>query len=197
MQSAQKNIKGLILSGGLSTRMGKDKGELQYHDTSQRKYLFELLSKYCNATFISCNKEQSKYINDVPTIVDEYENIGPLGGILSAFQSNQNTAWVVIACDLPFINDEAIQYLIQHRNPLKKATCFLNEETNQPEPLLTIWEPSAFQNLLQSMHQNVFSPCRVLMNEDVEMLHASDSSILKNANTIDEYKQALYMLRQS
>lgn len=191
------NLNGLVLSGGQSTRMGSDKGELQYHKKTQRQYLFELLSHFCDAVFISCNKQQSTYINNLPIIIDEHANIGPLNGVLSAFQSNPNTAWLVVACDFPFINDETIQFLIHHRNTTKMATAFLDEATNLPEPLLTIWEPKAYQILLQSIQQKNYSPRKALMNEDVELLQTPDSSVLRNINTIDEHQQVLYALQHT
>lgn len=191
-----KNLNGLVLSGGQSSRMGKDKGGICYHDISQRIYLHEMLSTYCNEVFISCNTAQSKQINDLPIIEDVYQNIGPLGGILSAFQFNQNTAWLCVACDLPFINEETISYLISHRNPLKTATAFLNSEDNFPEPLVTIWEPKAFSFLLQYVKDGNYSPRKALTNFDTELLQVSNPIIFKNVNTKEEYNKAVSMLQQ-
>lgn len=190
------HINGLVLSGGQSTRMGKDKGEIHYYNTSQRKYLYYILSHHCQSTFISCNEEQSKHIIDTPIIKDVYENIGPLGGILSAFQINSNTAWLVVACDLPFVNDETIVYLINHRNPSKMATVFWDIENKFPEPMITIWEPCAYSVLLQLVKQGYHSPRKALINADVEILNAPDPLVLKNVNTTEEYEEVLSLLHK-
>src|SRR5207253_1657781 len=73
---------GLVLSGGQSSRMKKDKGGLNYHGISQREYLYGLLSRHCEKTFISCNEEQTSDIADsLPIIQDGFLNLGPTGGI--------------------------------------------------------------------------------------------------------------------
>lgn len=189
-------INGLVLSGGLSTRFGKDKGEIHYHNKSQRRYLYELLSPYCAAVYISCNEEQSEYINDLPKIEDTFLNIGPLDGILSAFKTNPNVAWLVVACDLPFLTDKEIIYLINHRNIFKMATAFWNEEGKHPEPMLAIWEPSIYPILLQLLGQSYLSPRKALIHANVELLHAPDASSLKNVNDVKEYKAVLRSLHE-
>ena len=84
MTSVDK-IYGLVLSGGKSTRMGKDKGLITYHGVPQREYLYQLLEKVCERTFISIREEQASEVSSaVNTIVDEDVFKGPFDGILSA-----------------------------------------------------------------------------------------------------------------
>ena len=87
----------LILIGGKSSRMGTDKGLLNYHGKPQREYLFDLAKKYCTEVYFSCRAEQQF---SEQSIIDTY-SLGPMGGILSAFDFNPNTAWLVVACDMP------------------------------------------------------------------------------------------------
>lgn len=189
-------INGLVLSGGQSTRMGRDKGSIAYHDKTQREHVFELLSSLCSETFISCNAMQSKDILDTPKIEDTFLGLGPVGGILSAFQQNPNTAWLTVACDLPFINEDTIEFLIQHRNPSKVATAFWDAEGKFPEPLVTIWEPKAYSVLLQFLAQGYSCPRKVLINSDVDILTAPDAFAFKNVNTTEEYREALSLLQK-
>lgn len=194
LQQQIPTLNGLVLAGGRSTRMGSDKGEIQYHGTTQRRHVFNLLSAHCKEVFISCNEEQAKAIADLPFIRDSFLNLGPLGGILSALQQNPNAAWLTIACDLPYLNAEAIDYLITHRNPSKMATAFLDAEGTFPEPLVTIWEPRAYPILLQFLSQGYSCPRKALINSDVEMLKAPDAFAFKNVNTTEEYREALTIL---
>ena len=190
-------INGLVLSGGKSTRMGTDKGILHYHHQSQRDHVFRLLSSHCHETYISCNAEQSKHITDIPKIEDTFLGLGPLSGILSAFQHNPNTAWLTIACDLPFLNDDTITYLITHRNFSKTATAFWDAEGKFPEPLVTIWEPKAYPVLLQFLAQGYSCPRKALINSDVEMLTATDTQTFENINTPEEYREAISILQKT
>ena len=172
-------LNGLVLCGGKSTRMGKDKGEIHYFDKNQREHVYKMISPYCKATFISCNADQSTHIIDLPKIEDAYLNVGPLGGILSAFKHDSSKAWLTIACDMPFLNNETITYLVQHRNSSKIATAFWDAAAKFPEPLITIWEPCAYPILLEYLARKCNSPSKVLANSDVEMLHAPNAANLK------------------
>ena len=115
--------------------------------------------------------------------------MGPFGAILSAFQTNPNAAWLVAACDQPLIDAGVLKELISKRNPSKYATAFYNPETDFPEPLITIWEPRAYSELLHFLSLGYSCPRKVLINSDIELLELEDSLVLKNANTPEEYEQ--------
>ena len=78
--SLKNDLYGLILAGGKSSRMQTDKGELQYHETTnQRTYLYKMLNLFCNKTFVSCRNEQVDHLqNGEEFIVDENLYQGPL-----------------------------------------------------------------------------------------------------------------------
>jgi molybdenum cofactor guanylyltransferase len=177
-------LNGLILSGGLSTRMGEEKRLINYHGKSQEEYLFELLNLYCSEVYVSLNQNQK---TNLPHIFDVNLSIkSPIVGIVSAFENNPETAWLVVACDMPFVNKKVIQYLIKHRNPEKFATAFLNPEENFPEPLLTIYEPKIFVELQESVKQGKKSPMKVLQSLEIELLKVIDNEMLINVNTVME-----------
>lgn len=178
-------MNGLILIGGKSSRMGTDKSLLNYHGKSQREYLFDLVRKYCTEVYFSCRAEQQFSEN---TIIDKYE-LGPMGGILSAFEHNENTAWLVVACDMPLIDENSFEVLINHRNNSKVATAFLNPETNAPDPLFTIYEPKTFQLLTQYVEVGNKSPKVFLQNNDTEIIVSANLSFLTNVNTKEEFDQ--------
>lgn len=181
-QITQLPTNGLILSGGLSTRMGEDKRLINYHGKNQEQYLFDLLKPYCSEVYISLNQNQT---TDLPHIIDLDLSIkSPIVGILSAFDKNAKTAWLVVACDMPFVNQKAIEYLIKHRNPEKFATAFLNPEENFPEPLLTIYEPKILEKLRETVNQGKKSPMKVLQNLEIELLKVIDNEMLTNINTV-------------
>lgn len=182
---------GLVLAGGKSQRMGEDKGALQYYEKPHREHTADLISKYCFQTFISCRKNQDEMIEtDHKKLYDTFEGLGPYGGILSAFREQPNMAWLTIACDLPYMSKETVQFLFKHRNPTKLATCFYNPETKFPEPLITIWEPRSYPVLLEFLSQGYSCPRKVLINTDIEMIEMPDPSEMHNANDRTAYEFA-------
>jgi len=186
-------LNGLVLIGGRSQRMGSPKEKIQWHGKEQRYYLLDLLQPYCETVYISCRAEQAREMADsleleqsYKLLPDNYPNIGPIGGILTALDLLPEQAWLVLACDLPLIDSAAIAYLIQHRDPLKIATAFTNPQDMLPEPLFAIWEPSSYPILKQQIAQNRLSPRQVLIQQQVALIDSADARTLINVNTVAE-----------
>lgn len=177
-------IKGLVLAGGKSTRMGKDKGTLNFYGKDQRDIAIELLKNRNLKTYLSVREEQKIDVQN--KITDKFFGLGPFGAICSAFQEDPNSAWLVLATDLPFINGEVIDLLLKNRNPSKAATTIKGKDKKFPEPLITIWEPKSYELLLNYLSQGYSCPRKVLINSDVEIVEINDSYI-RNINTPEEF----------
>lgn len=189
-------LNGLVLAGGKSERMKRDKGKIDYHGVEQRTHMHQLLSSLTEKNFLSIRNEQKEEFSaDTNTIEDVYFGLGPYGAILSAFQKDPNSAWLVTACDQPLLNKETLAYLIENRNTSKVATAFYNSETHFPEPLITIWEPRAYSRLLYFLSIGYSCPRKVLINSDIEVVKLKNEMALKNANTPEEYDYLLAMLK--
>lgn len=193
---AQIPLNGLVLAGGKSTRMGEDKALLQWHGKEQMYYLADMLKKFCNEVFISCRAEQVNEIDkNYKIIKDEFKDAGPLGAIISAFHQNKNCAWLVVACDLPLLDEKAIHYLVQNRDEFSIATAFQSPYYSLPEPLITIWEPDALHFLETALSEGKLSPQKVLMNTKIKILHAPEPSALMNANTPEDREKLVQLLK--
>jgi molybdenum cofactor guanylyltransferase len=182
-------ISALILSGGQSSRMGEEKRLINYHGKTQEQYLFDLLSNYFSVVYVSINQNQT---TDLPYIQDlDLPIKSPMVGIVSAFNHNPNVAWLVVACDMPFVDENTIEFLLKHRDSEKFATAFENLEEHFPEPLLTIYEPRIFPKLQEAINQGKKSPMKVLQNLDIELLQNFDNQWIVNINTIEERTKLL------
>ncbi|WP_082391230.1 NTP transferase domain-containing protein [Jiulongibacter sediminis] len=179
-------IKGLVLAGGKSTRMGEDKGQIDYHGLPQVDYLLKEFEKVKIEALVSCRPDQYPGYN---CITDKFEGLGPFGAIASAFQSDPNAAWLVVACDLPLVNTSVFEELISKRNLHKIATAFHNLETNFPDPLITLWEPKAYMRLMEFLTLGYSCPRKVLINSDIEEVQPENPAILKNVNTPEEREE--------
>ena len=178
-------VKGLVLVGGKSKRMGQDKANLNYFGKPQMEVAKELLEKCHLETFYGVQHASEKNSD----ISDTFLGLGPFGAICSAFQKDPNSAWFVLATDLPFLNDEIIQCLLTHRNPSKVATAIKGKGNDFVEPLITIYEPKAYPLLLQYMAQGYSYPRKMLINSDVEIVEV-DPYFIQNINTPKEFEIA-------
>ncbi|MGB2128829.1 MAG: NTP transferase domain-containing protein [Flavicella sp.] len=184
-KKAMPVLNGLVLVGGKSTRMGSDKAQLDYHGIPQGAYAVSLLEEQGLETFVSIrDTQQSEFKNTIP---DAFVDLGPFGGICSAFMKNPNQAYLVLATDLPHVNADLISLLLTKRNPKKIATAIKGKSKQFVEPLVTIWEPKAYPILLQYLSQGYSCPRKVLINSDVEIVEVDDY-LIQNVNTPEEYK---------
>ncbi|MFP4643688.1 MAG: NTP transferase domain-containing protein [Spirochaetales bacterium] len=120
-------VHGLVLAGGKSTRMGRDKAAIEFTPgTSQARRAAELLSQVCDSVYLSARAEQPlpEDTKHVPVIPDLYDGFGPLAGILSAFAHDPRAAWFVVGCDMPLLESGDVRELFRRRNPYRLATCF-------------------------------------------------------------------------
>lgn len=199
LTAARPPLYGLVLAGGRSVRMGQDKGMIAYHDdVPQRDYLQQLLPKVCQEVFLSGRADQ-QFDADQAVIKDTFTGLGPYGAILSAFREHPEAAWLIVACDLPFITEKSLRCLVQHRQSSQLATAFHNPATGWPDPLLTIWEPRAYPTLLQFLAQGYSCPRKVLINSDTKVIPLPDSQpeLLDNVNTEEERLAAVRRISAS
>jgi len=187
-------LNALVLAGGKSSRMGEDKGQINYHGKEQREYLADLLKPLVDEVYLSAGAHefQSAY----PVIKDSFFDLGPYGGILSAFRHDPNCAWLVVATDIPLLDEASLRFLVKNRNSAKMASAFHNEKSGFPEPLITIWEPRAYKRLLHFLSEGYSCPRKVLINSEVEELAIPKQGILTNVNTPEDLEQVKAQLEK-
>lgn len=137
-----KLFTGLVVCGGNSSRMGRDKSLLQYHREAQRYHVARLLMPFCDAVFLSLNEAQTSlqekefsFFTDLP----QFANEGPIAALLTAFHFLPNHNLVVAGCDYPFLNHKELEHFITaiQKNPGCRA--FYNEVDGFYEPLLAYY----------------------------------------------------------
>jgi molybdenum cofactor guanylyltransferase len=191
-------LNGLILAGGKSSRMGKDKSMIDYHGKPQIDVAFELLSPFCKKVFLSARKTQAKSeaYKKFPQVIDDpdFEDKGPLAGILSAMKKSPTSSWLVLACDLPFVSGETIDHLLKKRDPMRIATAYKSSHDGLPEPLCAIWEAGHYASILQLFKEGLHCPRKILIRLHANILEPLDPKALDNINDPQEYQEALKVL---
>jgi molybdopterin-guanine dinucleotide biosynthesis protein A len=196
MMPAPAPLYGLILAGGSSTRMQRDKAALQYQEKSQLDRAFELAGRHVDEVFVSVRANQIADPTRArrPQIVDCVAGQGPIVGIRSALTARPHVAWLVLACDLPFLSDTALSQLVRERVPEALATAFRSTHDGLPEPLCAIWEPAAASALADYQSQGGHCPRKFLIRHAAPLLEPLDRRALDNVNTPEEYAAAVAAL---
>jgi molybdopterin-guanine dinucleotide biosynthesis protein A len=186
-------LRGLVLAGGRSTRMGRDKATLSYHGRTQLEVGLDLLRGLGIAGWVSVRPDQTADPARVshPQIVDGPQGVGPIAGILAALRAEPGAAWLVLACDLPYLDAATVRTLIAARDPTRVATAFRSGRDGLPEPLCAIWEPQSGALLARHVADGGRCPRKFLIAHDTHLIDLPRSDALDNINSAPEYWQAM------
>ncbi len=178
------SVYGLLLSGGGSRHMQRDKAHVEYGGEPQLLRAWRLLEAVTERAFVSAREDQcdDPLRAGLPLIADSYDSIGPAAGILSAQDAFPGVAWLVLACDLPLLELGTLQTLLAERDPVADATAFISRHDGLPEPLCAIWEPASHALLLQRYKDGLYCPRKALIRSNTRLL-PSPGEALDNINT--------------
>lgn len=178
-------VYGLVLSGGQSKRMGRDKALLERDGQSQLAYIAGLLEDHVDRVFVSTREDQK----DEPErrqfdqVVDHYDDMGPLAGILSAMEDYPAVDWLVVACDLPNIDAATVRELLDNRSSQHPFTAYTSSHDGLPEPLCAFYRASSLALIRQFADAGIHCPRKILIRSDTHLLEQSDPASLDNVNT--------------
>ena len=177
---------GLILSGGHSRRYGTDKAAILLEGQPLLERMVQIVSGAVDHLFVSVRPDQTEDAlrNGYPLILDEQSGWGPAGGILAAHGHEPSVAWLVVACDLAYLDEAAIVALIASRQPDQGATGYRSPVDGLAEPLCAIWEPATLRTFQrQAITGGQLSPRAMLASVNMHLIDVADAKKLVNINT--------------
>lgn len=149
------DVTAVVLVGGRSRRMGRDKALLvpdeQDGRTLTRRVLDALRPVAAHALLAGRPIEGV----DVPAIADHYQGTGPLAGIAAALQVATTPLAVVAACDMPWISTPLVEHLIDRARAAPQALAVMCTTERGLEPLLSVWRSEAAPNLHSALQAGV------------------------------------------
>jgi molybdopterin-guanine dinucleotide biosynthesis protein A len=191
-ESGAPALYGLVLAGGDSHRMGRDKAQLRYYgDEPQVRHAVDLLGVVAEVVYVSVRSTQADAASYAPftLVVDDGTLRGPAAGLVAAWTRFPDVAWLVLATDLPFVSAALIADLRKRRDASKLATAFRHPD-GTPEPLCTVWEPAARPVLLERVGSGDSSLRRLLVDGPAKMLDAVDPGLLQSVDSEPQYEAA-------
>jgi molybdopterin-guanine dinucleotide biosynthesis protein A len=176
-------VKGLLLSGGQSRRMGTDKGLLCYANGTSEVERWEAIFDALAVPFF-WSQRPGQYPYDlfphITRIVDQNPGSGPLGALMSAYRLHPGNAWLVLACDWPLLGLEDIRYLLEQRHPERTVTSYVHEGRRQP--LCSLYEPEFLQQAALDWEAGQQSLSHLLQAADAWELSVFDAKRFLNVN---------------
>ena len=168
-----KDITGIILSGGKSSRLGRDKSFIKFGDRTLIEITVGLMKSVFENVIISTNSINEYSFHNCPLVEDKYKNAGPLAGIYSALLNSQSEKNFVISCDVPLMNQQMIEYFIKYDS---NKDIIISKASGYLQPLVGIYKQSVLPMILKLLNQPVNQRNEIKKNIS---LH----SLIKLANT--------------
>jgi len=181
-------VHGLVLAGGQSRRMGRDKALLDRGGVSQLAFAADLLRGCVDRVFVSTRDEQKdeEERRQFDQIVDRYDDIGPVAGILSAMEEHPDVDWFVVACDLPNIDARTVLYLLDHRATSKPFVAYSSSYDGLPEPLCAVYRQGSDRIVRDFVNDGIHCPRKILIRSDTLLLDQPNPRALDNVNTPED-----------
>jgi molybdopterin-guanine dinucleotide biosynthesis protein A len=153
----------------------------------------DLISPHVERAFVSVRPDQANdpVRSHFPRIQDRHENLGPIAGIIAAQDEHPSVAWLVLACDLPFLDAGTLKHLIWARQPEKLATAYRSSHDGLPEPLCAIYEPASRAAILEYLATGKVCPRKFLIQSEAALIDEPNPQALDNVNTPEEYGSAM------
>lgn len=182
-------LNGLVLAGGESRRMGRDKAALEVGGRSALARALELIGGFCAQSFVSVRPGDSDGLRArFQRIEDSFGGVGPADGIASAQAHDPDAAWLVLACDLPRLDRHTVARLVSERDARRDATAFRStRDSTLPEPLCAIYEPASRARIAAFLGDGIRCPRKMLLSLDTLLLEPASGGALDNMNTPDDW----------
>jgi molybdopterin-guanine dinucleotide biosynthesis protein A len=146
------DITAIILSGGKSSRMGINKSFLKIGHRTVIERLRDLLMGMFKDVILITNEPKDYKFLGLPIYEDIFRHRGPLAGIHSGLKNSKTNLNFIISCDLPFMTEEMINYLIEYKT----------------DKLITVAKADGFiQQLAGKYSKECLSPSEKILEETV------------------------------
>lgn len=191
---------GLVLCGGQSSRMGEDKGLLKIGDITWAEKASSRLSPFTDKVFFSLNNSQlpvyQRTLGERDFLIDnpEVSVKGPLLGLLSAHLAFSKDDFLVLACDMPDMDEKVIRKIKEAALKIKDSVICFRHPPGEIEPLVAFYpcsELNKIRNLLKKGVLEKFSMRYVLSLLSVYYLEIPKTweSYFKNFNSHEDIRQ--------
>lgn len=183
----KNNITGIILAGGKSSRMGRDKAQLTLNNSTFLESIISVLKPYVNELIIiSDNKEHDKF--KIRREEDIIKNSGPLSGLHTGLHHAKHEYVLALSCDIPLISEDIIKSLIA--NSKEHTDVNQIKSNSKTMPLIAMYKKSClipFYNFLINDERRVRVAVESLITNTIEVDHKYSSQV-KNINTQEDFK---------
>jgi molybdenum cofactor guanylyltransferase len=183
-----------IMAGGQSSRMGQDKSFVPFQGRPLIEVVRERVAGLGAELVVITNKPDEYAHLGLPMYSDVYPNMGPLGGIYTAVYHARHPYTLVVACDMPWLNRDLLDYMIGLRH---QADIIVPRWDKFPEPLHAIYSKACLPPILAQLQSGQLKVVRFYGQVQVHFVDRpaieqfdKDGRSFANLNTPEELSRA-------
>lgn len=192
----KKDITGIILCGGKSSRMLTNKALLKLKDKTVIEIVLSEMNKVFSEVILSANEFNDFSFLNIPVIKDIQVNRGPLSGIYSALKESKTKKNFITTCDLPLINHKMIEHILKIESDKEIVIPVIN---GSPQNLFGLYNKSLIQKIeeifsLSVIDKSIKGSIYELHERssveliEIEQLPFYNKNKFTNMNTPEDYK---------
>lgn len=194
---------GIILAGGLSTRLGQDKAFVRLNSETLIEMVISTLKNVVKQIIIVANEpEKFEHFvsSDTEVVQDRVPYQGPLGGILAGLEASPDFHNLVSSCDTPFLRKELCHYLLSQADDFDVVVPTIDSRI---KPLPAIYSKNCSMFARESLEKKTFRiisffPKVKVKPIETDILRGYDPELVSflNVNTEEDLKKAKEIYRR-
>lgn len=171
----------ILLAGGKSSRMGKNKAELIYKGKTFREIQFDKLRELGISDIIVSGYGEGM-------VPDEKPGCGPMGGICTCLKHVRNESCIVLPIDTPLVSCDILRSLMEaHSGGVTVLT-----HGGEQEPLIAVYSRAVIPVMEKQLNEERYALRRIFPQvKYTECEYSGDLRLIKNYNTPEDYAELI------
>lgn len=177
----------VVLAGGKSSRMGRDKCDLEIEQSTFLEWQIEK-GRQLGIKDIQVSGYRGEHCS-VPVTADRFPEKGPLGGLESCFRQAKEEQVLVLGVDVPLIPVSELKTLMERSRTKTKRAMILSHQGKE-EPMAGIYDRDLADEMLSEIRERKGSVFAFLRHIGYETCESSAPEVcFSNMNAPEDYKK--------
>jgi len=166
-----RDVTGVILAGGKSSRFGINKAFSEINGSRLIDIVAGLLTSIFTRTVLITNSPEEYSYLGLPIRKDLIRGLGPIGGILTGLEDIRDEAGFFIACDMPFVREDLIRYIVSVRGEFDAVVPKIDWKI---EPLHALYRKSCLPVIRELIASGVYQTIKAFERLNVRYLNEAE-----------------------
>jgi len=173
----------IILAGGKSSRMGRNKALLSFGTKTGIERIVDELRPISSHPIVVTNEPHLFQHLGVRIVQDNYPGMGPLAGLEAGLSATDEEWNVLVACDMPFVSRMLAEELMKRT---AEWDCVVPKLDGRVHPLFALYNKSILPVVQEKLEGNTLKMMAVL--ESCHTLYVKEEDL----NKVDNLEDALF-----